>query len=424
MRDSVSFLRAPQHHPPVTLKQRANRALAYHPPAHNSIAGSRATVLVVHQNLLPLEECLALHHHQQNNISSSSTSSLLMGGSGANTNVRFVDGSWFHKGPRNGRAEFHDGPRIAGAVYFDLEDIAGQGDLFPLQNPDRLSHRQPPPQLFAAYMDASGMTRDDIVIIYGSAGCAFLPRVWFTFRHVMGHPRVYLMQGSLQEWMERGGPVEVTPLVLDRDEEDPGATTTAATVWAKDLDWSSTNTRYQVPHHYNSNNKLIVDRHEMKDIVMQILQAQQQNQTDNANVPSSSQRTLILDPRGSSFAKGHMPGAIHVPYASLSEPSNPNRLKSVSALRELLRDVIHDDNPEPDGNHSGGTNGTRLVLSCGSGVSVCNLYLALEECGYTAQMNTVVYDGSWEEWRMYDDLPKIVPTSSTVAASKNTSRSN
>ena len=322
---------------------------------------------------------------KQQSASSSSLAQDIIGGGSSGT-VRFVDGSWFHKGPRNGRAEFQQGPRIPGAVYFDLDDISCSTTLFPQWNPHHLSHMQPPPQLFAAYMDHAGhksITNEDVVIVYGQAGCAFLPRVWFTFRHVMGHERVYLMQASLQEWMEHGGPIEENH---NNDSNNGGK---PHMVWAKDLDWSAP-TRYQVSNYYqlrhaaeHSKNQppLIVDRHDVQAMVTKCT-------------------TRILDPRGSSFVQhGHMPGAIHVPYTSLSEPDNPNRLLSVSALREVLRDVVV-QNPPPE----------TIVLSCGSGVSVCNLYLALEECGYTDRVNTVVYDGSWEEWRKYEDLPKILPT--------------
>jgi thiosulfate/3-mercaptopyruvate sulfurtransferase len=93
-----------------------------------------------------------------------------------------------------------------------------------------------------------------------------------------------------------------------------------------------------------------------------------------------------------------MPGAIQVPYSSLSDPNN--RFKSVRELREIFLQQaagIFDNTNK------------RIVLSCGSGVSVCNLYLALEECGVTASIPTAVYDGSWEEWKSVRDVPKVVP---------------
>ena len=177
-------------------------------------------------------------------------------------------------------------------------------------------------------MDACGVTNDHHVIIYGRAGCSFLPRVWFTFRHVMGHSSVSLMQGSLEDWKEAGGPVDSEPL-LD-----------TAIPKAKDLDLERPRTmQYQVQS-YNEN-QVVIDLQEMKTIVAG---------ADNTRKGSDSSGFIILDPRGSSFAKGHMPGAIHVPYSTLSDPHNPNRIKPVPELRQLLAgDSCGQQQQQPEG---------------------------------------------------------------------------
>ncbi len=41
------------------------------------------------------------------------------------------------------------------------------------------------------------------------------------------------------------------------------------------------------------------------------------------------------------------------------------------------------------------------ITSCGSGVTAAVLSLALERIGHR---NHALYDGSWAEWGMYDDL--------------------
>jgi hypothetical protein len=84
----------------------------------------------------------------------------------AHGSAKFLDGSWFLKG-RNGREEYEIGPRIEGAQYFDIDDIASKGDL----NPKNLPHMMPPKQLFAATMDAMGVTNDDHIILHGTKGC-------------------------------------------------------------------------------------------------------------------------------------------------------------------------------------------------------------------------------------------------------------
>jgi 3-mercaptopyruvate sulfurtransferase SseA len=81
--------------------------------------------------------------------------------SNANNNVKFIDGSWYLKG-RNGRDEFQEGPRIEGANFFDIDDIS---------TPSHLPHMMPPKQLFAAAMDAMGITNQDHIIVYGAKDC-------------------------------------------------------------------------------------------------------------------------------------------------------------------------------------------------------------------------------------------------------------
>ena len=82
-----------------------------------------------------------------------------------NDDVKFVDGSWFLMG-RHSREEFQAGPRIAGAHFFDIDDIS---------TPSSLPHMMPPKELFAAAMDAMGISNEDHVIVYGSKDCVSLP---------------------------------------------------------------------------------------------------------------------------------------------------------------------------------------------------------------------------------------------------------
>jgi thiosulfate/3-mercaptopyruvate sulfurtransferase len=42
-----------------------------------------------------------------------------------------------------------------------------------------------------------------------------------------------------------------------------------------------------------------------------------------------------------------------------------------------------------------------VITSCGSGVTAAIVNLALERIGHR---NHALYDGSWAEWGMYDDL--------------------
>ena len=119
-----------------------------------------------------------------------------------------------------------------------------------------------------------------------------------------------------------------------------------------------------------------------------------------SNSSDDENETIILDTRGSSYAKGHMPSAIHLPYAQLVNPNNSLILKPTSEIKQMLDDRGVDYlNPNK-----------KIILSCGSGVSVCHGYLALKQLGREmSEENTRIYDGSWTEWREYN----IISTSDT-----------
>lgn len=195
------------------------------------------------------------------------------------------------------------------------------------------------------------------VIVYARDGSIFTPRTWFLFR-TMGHENVQLMQGSLEAWVEAGGPVDTEATEILK---------------AEDLDTSKPSA-YQARDPSN-----VVDMDYMLRIV------------------ESDGDATIVDPRGSSFAKkGHIPGAVHLPYSSLVEPDNKLKLKNPDELKEVFASAGIDIQSEKP-----------IVCSCGSGVSVCHVYLALEECGREGE--TLIYDGSWNEWSQNPAAPKVVP---------------
>jgi hypothetical protein len=97
-------------------------------------------------------------------------------------NVKFIDGSWYLKG-RNGRDEFQEGPIIEGATFFDIDDIS---------TPSHLPHMMPPKQLFAAAMDAMGITNQDHIIVYGAKDCVSIRKTTkHILRHVAGYTYIY-----------------------------------------------------------------------------------------------------------------------------------------------------------------------------------------------------------------------------------------
>jgi thiosulfate/3-mercaptopyruvate sulfurtransferase len=268
--------------------------------------------------------------------------------------IIFVDGSWYHRPdpitnlPRNPSQDFISGPRLPSARYLDIDALATSHELFPADNPKKLPHMMPPPKLFCLAMDAYNIRNDDHVIVYARRGAFFTPRVWFLF-HSMGHDirRLHIMQGSLEDYVEVGGVVDTgeyhhsTTVMGERyiDCFDRGILNVTRLYQEY---FTTTILRYSVgvPSAMNICNK---------DAVLEAL----------SNVGDENKNTVIIDTRGSGYAKkGHMPNAIHLPYSQIATPTNALKIQPVSMLKKLFEDRGI-DYLDPT---------MKIILSCGSGV--------------------------------------------------------
>ena len=259
----------------------------------------------------------------------------------ADPDLRLIDASWYlPDAGRNARAEYLSA-HIPGARFFDIDEITDHRSALP--------HMAPPPEKFISRLRAMGIGDGHQVVIYDGSGLFSAARVWWTFR-LMGKTDVAVLDGGLPKWRAEGREIEdMPPIVRDRH--------------------------------------MTVSRqnHLVKDVT-QVAHAAKLGEAEIIDARGAPRfKGEVPEPRPG-LRSGHIPGAKNVPYSTLLNPDGT--MKSPDALRAVFE--------------AAGVNLAKpAITSCGSGVTAAILSLALERIGHR---NHALYDGSWAEWGMYDDL--------------------
>ena len=213
-------------------------------------------------------------------------------------------------------------------------------------------HALPTPVQFTQGVQALGINRDSLVVIYDNQGIYSSPRAWWMFK-VMGFENVFVLDGGLPQWIEE-----------DR----------------------VTSSRYQS-----------VGRDYGEGDLVGVYQAELVIDSAGLLPKIGAIDTAIFDARGAArFAgtaaepragvrAGHIPHSYNVPFLTVLDG---HKLKSAAELKTLFTTRT---NPEQ----------TR-IFSCGSGITACILILASVVSG---EPNAVLYDGSWADWGSRADFP-------------------
>ncbi len=256
--------------------------------------------------------------------------------------LRLLDASWYLPGSgRDARAEY-EAAHIPGARFFDIDDISDQRSALP--------HMAPPVEKFMSRMRAMGVGDGHQVVVYDGAGLFSAARVWWTFR-LMGKTDVAVLDGGLPKWRAEGREVEdLPPVVRDRH-----MTVSRQAGLVKDVT--------QVAHAAKLGLAEVLD----------------------ARSPGRFAGTEP-EPRPG-LRGGHVPGSKNIPFGTLLNPDGT--MKDPAALLAVFQ-AAGVDLAKP------------AITTCGSGVTAAILSLALERIGHR---NHSLYDGSWSEWGMYEDLP-------------------
>ena len=255
--------------------------------------------------------------------------------------LRILDASWYlPDAGRNAKAEYM-AAHIPGARFFDMDEITDHRSTLP--------HMAPPAEKFISRMRAMGVGDGHQVVIYDGMGLFSAARVWWTFR-LMGKTDVAVLDGGLPKWRAEGRELEdMPPIVKDRH-----MTTSRQNHLVKDVT--------QIAHAAKLAEAVIIDARSPARFA------------GDAPEPRPGLRS------------GHITGARNVPYTTLLNDNGT--MKPAAELAQVFK--------------AAGVNLAKpIITTCGSGVTAAILSLALDRIGHK---NHALYDGSWAEWGMYDDL--------------------
>lgn len=253
--------------------------------------------------------------------------------------VRILDVRWRPDG--TGRAAYAAG-HVPGAFHLDwatdLTDPDEHGRPYLLAGPEQV----------AEALTRVGVGDGTTVVLYDDTASLIASRAWWSLR-VYGHESVRILDGGYGDWTT-----------------DDRAVSNAQP------------TPRQVVFTPRAMARLRLTTADVRGLV-------------------GSTDVLLLDGRapaefhgqeGNARRLGHIPGAINVPVATMSEPGT-GRFRSAESLRAILL-------------KAGVTRGHRLVCYDGSGIAAAKLAFVLTLLGYD---DVALYDGGWAEWGDRLDLP-------------------
>ncbi|SHH62046.1 sulfurtransferase [Winogradskyella jejuensis] len=238
-------------------------------------------------------------------------------------------------------------PKVAGSSLQNNSGYIPKSQFFDIKKTfsdvnARFPNTLPSAQQFQTEAQKLGINKDSLIIVYDQHGIYSSARAWWLFRY-FGHENVAVLNGGLPEWQRQG-----FDTIKAYDE-------------ASDIGDFIANVN--------------------KDLFTNF---------EGVNQYSKSDNTLILDARSYKRFSGETPeprqglrsgtivNSLNLPYTELLDGFV---LKSGDELKQIFDNLV--------------TTQKKLVFSCGTGITACNLALGATLAGYE---DVVVYDGSWTEY--------------------------
>lgn len=225
--------------------------------------------------------------------------------------------------------------RIPKARFFDIKQKFSDTNA-------RFPSTLPSMEQFKTEARALGINNDSFIVVYDDKGIYSSARAWWLFK-TFGFNNVAVLDGGLPEWKEQNFPIETY-----KKEPIEKGNFKASFLPELMTDFTGVNQF-------------------SKDTKTLILDAR-----------SEARFNCLVDEPRQGLRRGTIPNSKNLPYTELF---NGNILKSKEELLKIFDNLVEET--------------TRMVFSCGSGITACILALAATQCGYE---NLVVYDGSWTEY--------------------------
>ena len=241
---------------------------------------------------------------------------------------------------RNVAQEYLNG-HIPGAVFFDIEALSDHTSPLP--------HMLPRPETFAVAMRELGVNQDKHLIVYDEGNLFSAPRAWWMLR-TFGVEKVSILGGGLEGWQR-------DDLLLEEG--------------AVELPEGEFNAAF--------NPEAVVK-------VTDVLLASHENTAQIIDARPAARFNAEVDEPRPGLRRGHIPGALNVPWTELVREGELNTTDELDAIF-FGRGVSYD---KP------------IIVSCGSGVTAAVVLLALATLDVP---NVKLYDGAWSEWGARADLP-------------------